>query len=117
MFSETSEVWPAFIITPAPGPSVYDPAGLFFGEPATAWSLLHPEFAVVVPQPSPVQIPTAYGVSLGADDLARLIDEMILAADSAGIIDETYDYWVLGQGAQSHEPRWSIIRDVLGWVD
>ena len=45
------------------------------------------------------------------------IDEMILAADSAGIIDETYDYWVLGQGAQSHEPRWSIIRDVLGWVD
>ena len=47
----------------------------------------------------------------------RMTEFLDWVADSAGIIDETYDYWVLGQGAQSHEPRWSIIRDVLGWVD
>lgn len=53
----------------------------------------------------------------GADDLTRLIDEWILAAESAGIIEQGFDYWVMGRGAKSTEPRWSIIRDVLGWVD
>ena len=92
-------------------------AFLMPAEHATAWSLLHPEYAVVVPQPSPVLVPTAFGVPLGADDLARVIDELILAAESAGVIEDSYAYWILGQGAQSSAPRWSIIRDVLGWVD
>ena len=29
-----------------------------------------------------------------------------------------YDYWILGQQAAANvEPRWSVIRNVLGWVD
>ena len=34
-----------------------------------------------------------------------------------GSIRHLYDFWVLGHGAQSTEPRWSVIRNVLGWVD
>jgi hypothetical protein len=41
--------------------------------------------------------------------------------DSTGIeekfIEELFDHWILGQGAEDEQPRWSIIRDVLGWID
>ena len=34
-----------------------------------------------------------------------------------GTLDQLYEHWILGQGAQDREPRWSVIRNVLGWVD
>ena len=34
-----------------------------------------------------------------------------------GIIQDAYDYWILGQGGEQKPPRWSIIQDVLHWVD
>jgi hypothetical protein len=33
------------------------------------------------------------------------------------IIDDYFDYWILGRGAEDPSPRWSIIRDVLHWID
>ena len=27
------------------------------------------------------------------------------------------DHWILGKGAKKSQPRWSVIRNVLGWVD
>ena len=32
-------------------------------------------------------------------------------------IDQLYAHWILGGGAEPQQPRWSVIRDVLGWVD
>jgi hypothetical protein len=32
-------------------------------------------------------------------------------------IDRLYNHWILGRGAVDEEPRWSIIRDVLHWVE
>ena len=32
-------------------------------------------------------------------------------------IAQLYDYWILGQSAVEREPRWSIMRNVLHWVD
>ena len=34
-----------------------------------------------------------------------------------GNVDELYQHWILGGGAQPRQPRWSLIRDVLGWVN
>ena len=34
-----------------------------------------------------------------------------------GTIDSLYESWILGSASRSKEPRWSIILDVLGWVD
>ena len=30
---------------------------------------------------------------------------------------EIYDYWILGKNVRQQEHRWSVIRDVLHWVD
>jgi Na+/H+-dicarboxylate symporter len=97
------------------GPTADLDGYLMPAEGASAWTLLHPEYAVVVPQPDPVKIPTAFGLAVGARDLAEAIDEWVVFATSEGQVRRAYDYWVLGKGAEKKGPRWSILRDVLGW--
>ena len=92
-------------------------AFLMPAEHATGWSLLHPEYTVVVPQPNPVHVPSAFGVATDAVELARLVDEWTLTATGAGVVDQAFEFWVMGRGAEPTEPRWSIIRDVLHWVE
>ena len=29
--------------------------------------------------------------------------------------NRAYDYWILGVGAEEEKPRWSVVRNVLGW--
>ncbi len=86
-------------------------------ESAAAWTLLHPEYTVVVPQPNPIQLPTAFGVARDAGELLDVIDEWIVFAASEGTPQRAYDYWILGRGAEAHQRRWSILHDVLGWGD
>ncbi len=92
-------------------------AFLMPAEHASAWSLLYPQYTVVVPQPNPVQVPSAFGLARNTGELADVVNEWVLFAENAGIIRHSYDYWVLGQGAKTTEPRWSIMRNVLGWGD
>jgi ABC-type amino acid transport substrate-binding protein len=90
-------------------------AFLMPAEHASAWTLMHPQYSVVIPQPNPVRVPSGFGMPLQANDLADFVDAWILFAESSGIVRREYDYWVLGQGAEKKKPRWSIMRDVLGW--
>lgn len=34
-----------------------------------------------------------------------------------GTIDALYSHWVLGKQAVKRQPRWSILRNVLHWVE
>ena len=92
-------------------------AFLMPAENGSAWTLLHPEYTVVVPQPDILKLPSAYGLALDAAELARVVDQWILFAQNNGTIQRGYDYRILGQGAIDKQPRWSIIHDVLGWTD
>ena len=86
-------------------------------ERGSAWSLLYPQFSVVVPQPGPIQIPIAYAVAHGDRPLADFLTSWIALKKSDGTLDALYDYWILGRNAEPKKPRWSIVRNVLGWVD
>jgi Na+/H+-dicarboxylate symporter/ABC-type amino acid transport substrate-binding protein len=86
-------------------------------EIGTAWSLLHPEYAIVVPKSSRLNAPLAFAVGAGEHDFAALLSRWLDAKRSTGEIQAAYDYWVLGQGAVEVEPRWSIGKDMLGWWD
>jgi len=90
-------------------------AFLMPAESASAATLLHPEYSVVVPQPDPVSLPTAFGMARDARDLAEWVNEWVVFARSEGAISRAYDYWILGKGAEPRRRRWSIARDVLGW--
>ncbi|MCG6926421.1 MAG: cation:dicarboxylase symporter family transporter, partial [Acidobacteria bacterium] len=90
-------------------------AFLMPAETGAAATLLHPEFTVVVPQPDPVRLPFAFGLPLDSRELTAAVNEWIVFVRGTGRTKRAYDYWVLGQGAESKEPRWSIARNVLGW--
>ena len=62
-------------------------------------------------------MPLAYAVSLGSRDLLTLLNTWIDLKRRDGSIERRYDYWVRGLHAEGAGPRWSVIRNVLGWVD
>jgi len=92
-------------------------AFLMPAEHASAWSLIYPQYSVVVPQPDPVGIATAFGVAPQSEELANLLNEWVTYATNVGLTRQAHAYWVTGKGAIRHEPRWSIMRNVLGWGD
>jgi Na+/H+-dicarboxylate symporter/ABC-type amino acid transport substrate-binding protein len=87
-----------------------------FAEEAAAWTLRHPEFSLVAPAPT-FYIPSGYAVAHGNTDLLVYLDAWLLNAKVDGTVDELYRYWMLGQVKQTQPPRWSLIRNVLGWID
>ena len=91
-------------------------AVLGLAEVATAWSLLHPEYSVVIPRDAVIRRPLGFATALDAADFAEFVDEWIVLQQARGDIQKAYDYWILGKGAEARPPRWSIARDVLGWT-
>jgi len=86
-------------------------------EEGAAWTLLYPAYSLVVPKPT-VFLPLGYAVAPGNDMLLKAFNAWILSEKSRGTIDRLYDYWMLGEATKAEKPpRWSIIRDVLHWVD
>ncbi len=92
-------------------------AFVYGAEMGSAWSLIRPEFTVAIPHPAVIEIPLVYYASRDAADLMAYVDAFIEIKRSGGTIQRNYDYWILGRDAAVAEPRWSVIRDVLHWID
>jgi len=84
-------------------------------EIGAAWTLLHPEYTVVIPASSKLNMPLGFAVPLGQHNFAASLGRWLTAKKSTGDIQIAYDYWILGKGAEKKEPRWSIKKDILGW--
>ena len=83
-------------------------------EVASAWSLLYPEYSVVVPQPVVYKAPAGIAVSRASPDLADFVNNWLVIQQASGVVQRTQDYWVLGRGAEEKKARWSILHDVIG---
>jgi ABC-type amino acid transport substrate-binding protein len=92
-------------------------AFLFAAEAISAWSLLHPEFSVAIPHPDVVKVPVAYPVAGGDEAMVSFLNGWIDLKRKNGTLQDLYDHWILGRDAETKGPRWSVIRDVLHWVD
>ncbi len=103
--------------------SIFDGLGSRFdaavlpAERASAWTLLHPEFSVVVPEPGFIKVPLAFPLARQDERLASFVNTWIELKRRDGTLDTLYRYWILGQSAQRKTPRWSVIRNVLHWVE
>jgi ABC-type amino acid transport substrate-binding protein len=86
-------------------------------EAGAAWTLRYPEFQVVVPAGIEVKGRIVYPI--GGKDLLFMdfVEQWAALAGDNGTVDELYKHWILGQGAVEHKPRWSVMRDVLHWVE
>ena len=86
-------------------------------ERGSAWTLLYPQFSVVVPEPGVLRIPLAYALSTHDQEFGTFINTWIQLKRRDGTIDDLYQYWILGRNAAPRRPRWSVIRNVLHWVE
>ena len=85
-------------------------------EAGSAWTLLYPNYSVVVPKPEPHIYPIGYGVARGNQQLLNYLNSWVAMMKNGAPLQEVYDRWILGKGAEEVKPRWSIIRNVLHWV-
>lgn len=86
-------------------------------EAGSAMTLQYPSFQVAVPKPVIVKQPLAYAVAGGGQAFARFVSQWMDLKRKARAYQERYDHWILGTGAEVKEPRWSVVRNVFGWVD
>ena len=89
---------------------------VYTAEGGSAWTLLYPEYTVVVPPP-PIALPLVYAVAHGDRELLDYVNALVELKKADGTLRKLYDYWVLGRFAADTQPRWSVIRNVLGWID
>lgn len=90
---------------------------LISAESGSAFTLLYPEFEVIVPEGRTVSLPLVYAVGARDKEMRDLLDHWIHLRKNDGTTQRIYNHWVLGQSQSPQQPRWSILRNVLGWVD
>ena len=86
-------------------------------ERGSAWTLMYPAYSVVVPEPGTVKIPLAYPIARHDQAFAAFVNTWIDLKRKDGSFDAAFQYWILGKSAAARTPRWSIIRNVLHWVE
>ena len=86
-------------------------------ERGSAWTLRYPAYSVVVPGPDPIRVPLAYPIGKRDAALARFVNTWIALKRKDGTFDAAYRHWILGHDATPDRPRWSIVRDVLHWME
>jgi len=87
-------------------------------ESGSAWTLLYPSYQVVTPWSDNYAIPLVYPYSGDQDnEMDEFLDHWVLLKQRDGTTEQAHEYWILGKGGEKRERRWSVIRNVLGWVD
>ncbi|MDH3604193.1 MAG: ABC transporter substrate-binding protein, partial [Candidatus Tectomicrobia bacterium] len=90
---------------------------VYSAEAGSAWTLLYPAYTVAIPHPDVLSVPIAYAMARGDQEMVDLVNHWLLLKQKDQTIQALYDYWVLGKNAVPKTPRWSVIRNVLHWVE
>ena len=92
-------------------------AVLLPAERGSAWTLMYPQYSVVVPGPAPIRVPLAFPIGKRDVRFASFVNTWIALKRRDGTLDAAYKHWILGQNAAPRQPRWSIVRNVLHWIE
>ena len=79
--------------------------------------MIYPDYNIVVPQSLKAKVPMGYPLPGGDIEWSRFISTWVELEQKNGSVDRLFEHWIRGGGAEDTEPRWSIIRNVLHWVD
>jgi Na+/H+-dicarboxylate symporter len=82
-------------------------------EAGSAWTILHPAYSVVVPEPHQ-KANAALAIPLANSVFEGFVNDWLQMKQTSGIIDKLYNKWVLGTKAEQKKGRWSIGRDLFG---
>lgn len=88
---------------------------LIDAESGSSWSVLNPEYTIVVPKNAIQRYGIAYPLSTTSRRFQRYLNSWLELQKTNKSISEMYDYWILGKARTKKEARWSIMHNVLGW--
>jgi Na+/H+-dicarboxylate symporter len=88
---------------------------IWSAETGSAWTLIYPSFSVAVPRGLSVHVPGAYALPRGQEELRIFVNRWLDLKLADGTTQALFEHWILGESVGSEEPRWSIMRNVLGW--
>lgn len=87
---------------------------LLSAEEGSAYAFRYPRYTVVNPMQTRVQFPAGYAMPRGENEWHTYVDNWIDLKRKDGSIDQLYHSWIMGGVTENREPRWSILKDVLG---
>ncbi len=91
-------------------------AMLYTAQTATAWTLIYPAWTVVIPKGLKYECPMAFALPDDQVQWAWYVNTWLETAVKSGLTTAAYDYWILGKRHSASKGRWSIAKDVLGWI-
>ena len=83
---------------------------------ALAWTQIHPEYTTLYPNESLGFETYAYAIHQDDHEFQQYLNYWLSLKTLDGFIDSQHDKWVLGKQPNTNK-RWSIIRDVLHWIE
>jgi Na+/H+-dicarboxylate symporter/ABC-type amino acid transport substrate-binding protein len=92
-------------------------AMLLSAEEGAAYTFRYPAYTTVLPQGKRIMLPAAYALPRGEYEWSKYIDNWVDLKQKDGTVASNYRFWMDGAAVEKRTPRWSVIRDVLGWVD
>ena len=90
---------------------------LLSAEEGAAYSYRYPRYTVARVDGGNIRLPASYAVPKGDVEMMEFVSNWIDLKRKDGTIDSLYEYWMMGGAARKREQRWSVIRNVLGWVE
>jgi ABC-type amino acid transport substrate-binding protein len=90
-------------------------AMLYTAEAASAWTLIYPNWTVVVPKGLKIKNPVAYILPQSKIRWQKFVDTWLDYQANSTLSDNAYQFWILGKSKHNKVPRWSFAHDVLGW--
>lgn len=86
---------------------------------AIAWLLVHRGYRLILPDPSLGLDSFGYAVRANSPRFLHYLNTWIELKKTSGYSAKQYDLWIKGKTeiAAPNEPRWSVIRNVLHWVE
>ena len=88
---------------------------LMSAESGSYFTIMHPEYEVVIPEQLRVKLPLFYAIANQDVGMRAFLEHWMTLRQKDGTSQEFYDHWILGKTPKSQEPRWCILNDVLHW--
>ena len=92
-------------------------AMIYTAQTATAWTLVYPNWTVVVPKGLKSKSPVAFALPNEQMEWCWFVNTWLDSAIKGGLTQKAYDYWILGKIKKAQKRRWSIIKDVFNWME
>jgi len=86
-------------------------------EQGYTWTLLYPEYTVVILNELKHRTRVAYAIAKGDLPFLQYLNYWIQNMTLNKITVDNYKYWILGEVPELKKPRWCIARNVLHWID